>query len=210
MCNCIFMSDSAVIYCRISTAAQNVSSQLSAARKACSARGWAVEEEICDVGTGRSIERKGIWRLKRLLAGGSRLFVVWDLSRISRDSAFLSRLLAKMEEMGAEVFIASSGEFYSEMPEDRRSYAVGWAEGESSHIRQRMKRGYDEYMENGGKVGRKSGWRKEEGLIMRQNEDVAAFLASGMSVRKAMALSGKSSGLVMKIRKLLSEEGRLR
>lgn len=77
-------------------------------------------------------------------------------------------------------------------------------EMERTTIRQRIKSGYDVYRKNGGKVGRKEGYKKTDETIMSENKDVVKLLKQGYSVRKVMKLTDRSSGLVQKISKMIS------
>ena len=77
---------------------------------------------------------------------------------------------------------------------------------ERVQIRQRVKSGYDNFRTNGGKVGRKEGFRKSEEDLLSEHKDVVKLLKQGLSVRKVMKLTDKSSGTIQKISKLLKEE----
>jgi len=74
---------------------------------------------------------------------------------------------------------------------------------ERTTIQHRIKSGYENYRKNGGKVGRKEGFRKDADLLLNEHKDVVKLLKQGFSVRKVMKLTDKSSGTVQKIKKLL-------
>ena len=77
------------------------------------------------------------------------------------------------------------------------------SEMEKTTTRLRIKSGYDNYRKNGGKVGRKDGFRKDETKLLVEHKDVVKLLKQGLSVRKVMKLSGKSSGTVQKMKKAI-------
>jgi DNA invertase Pin-like site-specific DNA recombinase len=77
---------------------------------------------------------------------------------------------------------------------------------EKTTIRQRVKSGYDQFRKNGGKVGRKEGFRKDKDLLLQEHKDVVKLLKQDYSVRKVMKLTDKSSGTIMKIKKLMNEK----
>ena len=77
---------------------------------------------------------------------------------------------------------------------------------EKTTIRQRVKSGYDNFRKNGGKVGRKEGFRKDDETILNENKDVSKLLKQGYSVRKVMKLTDKSSGTIQKVKKLINEK----
>jgi DNA invertase Pin-like site-specific DNA recombinase len=74
---------------------------------------------------------------------------------------------------------------------------------ERTTIRQRIKSGYDNYRNSGGRVGRKEGFKKNEETLLNENRDVVKLLKQGFSIRKTMKLTDKSSGLVQKVKKLI-------
>ena len=80
------------------------------------------------------------------------------------------------------------------------------SEMEKTTIRQRVKSGYDQFRKNGGKVGRKEGFRKDKDLLLQEHKDVVKLLKQDYSVRKVMKLTDKSSGTIMKIKKLMNEK----
>jgi DNA invertase Pin-like site-specific DNA recombinase len=77
------------------------------------------------------------------------------------------------------------------------------SEMEKTTIRLRVKSGYENFRKNGGKVGRKEGFRKDKDLLLTEHKDVVKLLKQGYSVRKTMKLTDKSSGTVMKIKGLV-------
>ena len=75
---------------------------------------------------------------------------------------------------------------------------------ERTTIRQRVKSGYDSYRKNGGKVGRKEGYKKDNETLLAEHKDIVKLLKQNLSVRKIMKLTDKSSGTVQKVKGLLS------
>jgi len=64
---------------------------------------------------------------------------------------------------------------------------------EKDQIRLRIKSGYESYRKNGGKVGRKDGFRKDNEALLTEYKDVFKLLKQGYSIRKTMKLTKKSS-----------------
>jgi DNA invertase Pin-like site-specific DNA recombinase len=77
---------------------------------------------------------------------------------------------------------------------------------ERTQIRQRVKSGYEVFRSNGGRVGRKEGFKKSNDKVLDENKDVAKLLKQGYSVRNIIKLSGKSSGTIQKVSKLIKEK----
>ena len=80
------------------------------------------------------------------------------------------------------------------------------SECETKLFKSRMSSGYDYYIKNGGIVGRKKGYTKNEEQLFIDHDDIIQLIENGYSVRKIMKLTNKSSGTVMKMRKLLKEQ----
>lgn len=64
------------------------------------------------------------------------------------------------------------------------------------------KEGIRKYVENGGKLGRKVGSTINDEEIMLKHSDIINELNNGLSVRKIMKITEKSSGTVQKVKKL--------
>ena len=75
---------------------------------------------------------------------------------------------------------------------------------ERVQIRQRIKSGYDNYRKIGGKVGRKKGFKKSEDNLLEEHRDIIKYIRQGQSIRNTMKLTGKSSGTVQKIKRLMT------
>lgn len=75
------------------------------------------------------------------------------------------------------------------------------SEMERTQIRQRIKSGYDSYRKNGGKVGRKDGFRKDEEVLLSEYKDAVKLLKQGFFSQKSNELTDKSSGTVQKFKK---------
>ena len=77
---------------------------------------------------------------------------------------------------------------------------------ERNQIRSRIKSGYDNFRKNGGKVGRKEGYRKSDSQFLEENKDISKLLRQGFSIRKTMKLTDKSSGTVQKVKRLINSK----
>ena len=74
---------------------------------------------------------------------------------------------------------------------------------ERTQIRQRIKSGYEIFRTNGGKVGRKEGFKKSDEKVLEEHKDILKLLKQNYSVRNIMKITGKSNGTIQKISKLL-------
>ena len=78
------------------------------------------------------------------------------------------------------------------------------SEMERTTIRQRIKSGYEQYRNGGGKVGRKDGFKKDDTSLLTEYKDVVKLLKQDYSVRKIMKLTDRSSGTIMKVKRVLN------
>lgn len=96
----------AAIYCRVSTDQQerdgySLDAQEDACRKRCKAEGWRVAKVVREVGSAKDAKRP---KLQALLQQNSyHVFVVWDVSRLTRDVVDGLTIMAEMESRGVRV-----------------------------------------------------------------------------------------------------------
>lgn len=135
----------------------------------------------------------------------------WELSRIGRNTIEVLKTIKLLNDNCISLYIKN---YNIETLNDKCEVntlsqfmiqiLTSVSEMEKSTIRQRVKSGYDNFIKNGGKVGRKEGFKKDDELLLTEHKDVVKLLKQGFSVRKVMKLSDKSSGTVQKIKKLLA------
>ena len=77
------------------------------------------------------------------------------------------------------------------------------SEMEKSQIKSRILSGYNNFRKNGGKVGRKEGFRKSKEEILEEYKDVTKYLRKGRSIREIMKLTNRSNGTIMKVKKII-------
>lgn len=137
--------------------------------------------------------------------------LTWELSRLGRNTIEVLKTIQLLNENCICLYIKNhnietlneKGEI-NPMSQFLIQILTSISEMEKTQIRQRIKSGYDSYRKNGGKVGRKDGFRKDEEALLIEYKDVVKLLKQGYSVRKTMKLTDKSSGTVQKIKKLLN------
>lgn len=70
-------------------------------------------------------------------------------------------------------------------------------------IKERMASGYNNFRANGGKVGRKTGYRKSDEDFRTQYKDVFRLLGKGVSLRDISKATGVSVNTVKRCKSLL-------
>jgi DNA invertase Pin-like site-specific DNA recombinase len=137
--------------------------------------------------------------------------LTWELSRLGRNSLEVLKSIEILNDNKISLYIFNYK--IETLNEDGKTNPMtnfliqilnSVNEMEKSTIRLRMASGFNAYLRNGGIVGRKQGFRKTEEKILTENKDVAKLLKQGYSVRKVMKLTDRSSGLVMKIKKIIN------
>jgi DNA invertase Pin-like site-specific DNA recombinase len=136
----------------------------------------------------------------------------WELSRIGRNTIEVLKTIDLLNENCISLYIKNYNlETLNEKCEINPlsqfmiQILTSVSQMERSQIRQRIKSGYDSFRKNGGKVGRKNGFSKDKETLMNEHKDVVKYLRQGQSVRNTMKLTGKSSGTVQKIKKLVAK-----
>jgi DNA invertase Pin-like site-specific DNA recombinase len=136
----------------------------------------------------------------------------WELSRIGRNTIEVLKTIELLNQNCISLFIKNHNiETLNDkceinpMSNFMIQILTSISEMEKTTIRQRIKSGYDSYRNNGGKVGRKDGFKKSDNLILEQNKEAVKLLKQGYSVRKVMKLTDRSSGTIQKIKKIIEE-----
>lgn len=134
----------------------------------------------------------------------------WELSRIGRNTIEVLKTIQLLNENCISLYIKNHGiETLNDkceinpMSQFLIQILTSVSEMEKTQIRQRIKSGYESYRKNGGIVGRKIGFKKDNETLLTEHKDVVKLLKQGYSVRKTMKLTDKSSGTVQKIKKII-------
>lgn len=136
----------------------------------------------------------------------------WELSRLGRNTFEVLKTIQLLNENCISLYIKNHNiETLNDkceinpMSQFLIQILTSVSEMEKTQIRQRIKSGYESYRKNGGKVGRKEGFKKDTETLLAEHKDIVKLLKQGYSVRKTMKLTDKSSGTIQKIKKLISE-----
>jgi DNA invertase Pin-like site-specific DNA recombinase len=204
-----------IIYSRVSTNHQDYKRQTEELMDYSSKMGWIVlgtfEEKIS--GEKENQERPKLMEMISFVKNNKVDKVLcWELSRIGRNTIEVLKTIKLLTDNMISLYIKNYN--IETLVEGKvnplSSFMIqvltSVSEMERTTIRQRIKSGYDSYISNGGKVGRKVGFRKDNETIINENTDVIKLLRKGYSVRKIMVLTNRSSGTIMKIKKTLQDK----
>jgi DNA invertase Pin-like site-specific DNA recombinase len=202
-----------VIFSRVSTSGQDFQRQTTELSEYALKMGYSVlgvfEEKISG-GKKNEDRPKLVEMIDYVKSNQVDKVLVWELSRLGRNTIQVLQTIELFNSHCISLFIKNFNIETLDQnckPNLMSNFMIqiltSVSEMERSTIRQRMKSGYDNFRNNGGIVGRREGFRKDSSVLLSENKDVAKLLRQGLSVRKVMKLTDKSSGLVMKVKKVI-------
>ena len=206
--------DKVVIYCRISTSKQNLKSQRSNVLNFCTDKKWSVVSYFEDIDSGLKKSRTGFDNMLEYVRENKiNKIVVSELSRLSRDTFNCKELISEMYELGVSIYCVDI-EIETIINNKLNVNAIpilmseiDYANRELGKLKQRLSRGYENNLLNGGNVGRKKGSIESESMFLLKHEDIIHFLNSGYTCRLINVLTGKSTNTVLKVKNTLLKNG---
>ncbi|MEE1084476.1 MAG: recombinase family protein [Paludibacteraceae bacterium] len=136
-----------------------------------------------------------------------RFLLLSELSRLGRSTLQVLRSLEKLHEAKVSVFIQNLG--ICSLLDDGRVNPIAsilitvlaeMSNIERSNIQYRLNSGRAQYIANGGKLGRKVGYRKDSEQLRDEYKNAIALLRKGYSVRAVAKLEGVSPTTIQKIK----------
>ena len=145
------------------------------------------------------------------IKNGVKHIIALEISRISRKISSFALFLENCNDNNINIIIDNfklhtllpNGE-KNAMVQTMLSIASTFASMELSLIQERLNSGRAKYIRDGGTLGRKVGSTKDDAKLLSEHADIVKFLRQGQSVRNTMKLTGKSSGTVQKVKKLMA------
>lgn len=144
------------------------------------------------------------------LSHGVKHIIALEISRISRKISSFALFLEKCNANGINIIIDNyklhtlleNGEING-MVQTMLSIASTFASAELRLIKSRLDSGRNKYIKNGGTLGRAVGSVKPTDKLLNEHSDIVKYVRQNQSVRNIMKLTGKSSGTVQKVRKIV-------
>jgi len=205
-----------VIYSRVSTMSQDYKRQTEELKEYSQKMGHEVVktfEEKISGGKNNEDRPKLMEMINFIKSNQIDKVLCWELSRIGRNTIEVLKTIKLLNDNCISLFIKN---YNIETLNDKCEInplsqfmiqiLTSVSEMEKTTIRQRVKSGYDNFRRNGGKVGRKEGFRKDEETILDENKEVSKLLKQAYSVRKVMKLTDKNSGTIQKVKKLINDK----
>ena len=202
-----------VIFARVSTNIQDYDRQVNELSALAVRTEWAVEATFCEKVSGakKNTERKELSRMVEYVqAHNINKVAVTELSRLGRDTLQVLEVIEQFNKLGISLFIQNYGiETLTEsgevnpMSQFLVTILAEVARMERKQIRERVESGYKNYRANGGKVGRKEGYRKSESDMREQYAEEIRLLKKGISLRNIAKITHTSINTIRKCQTFL-------
>ena len=202
------------IYARVSTQGQDYQRQLRELREYASRMNYEVVREFSEKISGaKSVaERQALTELLDY-AAANRIdkVLVYECSRISRRAIDFLQVIEQLTQKKVSVYILQNG-LETLMADGSVNPIAQLVLGiigqfnsmERSLIRSRMSSGYQHFRSNGGKVGRKEGYKKSDEQMKEQYSKELSLLKKGLSLRNIQAITGTSVNTLRKLKLIIS------
>ena len=202
-----------VLYCRVSTQVQDYERQVSDLTQFAKKHQWEIAETFTEKisGAKKNDERK---ELTSLLLYARVHYInrvlVTELSRLGRDTLQVLAAIDMLNKAKVSLYIMNYN-IETLTPDGkvnpRSQFMITLlaevARMERRTIKERMASGYNNFRANGGKVGRKTGYRKSDEDFRTQYKDVFRLLGKGVSLRDISKATGVSVNTVKRCKNLL-------
>ena len=197
-----------VIFARVSTNIQDYDRQLNELTALAQRNAWSVEATFFEKVSGakKNADRKELSRMVDYVqAHNINKVAVTELSRLGRDTLQVLEVIELFNRLGISLYIQNynietlteSGEV-NPMSQFLVTILAEVARMERKQIRERVESGYKNYRANGGKVGRKMGYKKSDEAMREQYAEEIRLLRKGISLRNISKITGTSVNTVRK------------
>lgn len=199
-----------VIFGRVSTAAQDYQRQICELTTLAKSRNWTVEKVFTEKisGAKKNSERKELSNMMEYIDKNNiSKVLVTELSRLGRNTLQVLESIETLNDRGVSLYIQNYS--IETLNEDGSVNAMAQflitilaevARMERGTIRERMASGYKQHIKNGGSVGRKKGYRKNDDEMRAQYAEVIRLLKKGYSLVNIHRITNVSVNTIKKCR----------
>lgn len=202
-----------IIYARVSTSSQDYQRQLEELREYAARMQYEVVAEFAEKisGAKKVSEREQLSELLKFVHTNQvNKVLVYECSRLSRRAVDFLQVIEELTEMKISIYILQNS-LETLQPDGKANPIAQLVLGilaqfcsmERNLIRSRMESGYNHFRNNGGKVGRKLGYKKPDEVFLNENIEVVKLLRKGYSLRNISKITGKSVNTIRKTQKIL-------
>ena len=203
-----------VIFARVSSTngTQDYERQINDLRTLASGNNWVVDAIFAEKVSGakKNIERIELMNMISYINSHNiNKVLITELSRLGRDTLQVLQTIEILNQNRVSVFIQNynietltpEGEI-NPMSQFLITILAEVARMERKTIRERVASGYQNFLNNGGKVGRKMGYTKSDEAMREEYGEEIRLLKRGYSLRNTSKLTGTSINTLRKLTKL--------
>lgn len=197
-----------VIFARVSTSIQDYERQVNELTAVANSNNWNVAATFCEKVSGakKNAERKELSKMIDYVRNNNiNMVLVTELSRLGRDTLQVLEVIEQFNKLGISLFIQNyhietlnENGTINTMSQFLITILAEVARMERKTIRERVESGYKNYRANGGKVGRKEGYRKSDIDMKEQYAEEIRLLRKGISLRNISKITGTSINTIRK------------
>lgn len=197
-----------VIFARVSTSIQDYERQVNELTAVANRNNWNVAATFCEKVSGakKNAERKELSKMiDYVRTNNINMVLVTELSRLGRDTLQVLEVIEQFNKLGISLFIQNyhietlnDNGTINTMSQFLITILAEVARMERKTIRERVESGYKNYRANGGKVGRKEGYRKSDIDMKEQYAEEIRLLRKGISLRNISKITGTSINTIRK------------
>lgn len=201
-----------VLFARVSTNIQDYKRQINELTALAERNGWDIAASFAEKVSGakRNTERTELLRMVEYVeANHIDKVLVTELSRLGRDTLQVLEVIETLNSKGISLYIQNYS-IETLTPEGKVNAMSQFlitilaevARMERRTIRERVESGYNNFRANGGKVGRKQGYRKSDETMKGEYAEEIRLLKKGYSLRNVAKLTHTSINTLRKLSKL--------
>ena len=202
-----------VLFCRVSTLHQEYDRQVNELSALALAQGWNVEAIFAEKVSGakKNAERLELQKMVEYIeVNHIDKVLVTELSRLGRNTLQVLEVIELLNSKSISLYIQNYGietltkdGEVNPMSQFLVTILAEVARMERKTIRERVASGYTNFISNGGKVGRKVGYRKSEEQMRADYQKEIQLLKKGFSLRNVSAITSTSVNTLRKLKLFL-------
>ena len=202
-----------VIFARVSTNVQDYDRQVNELTVLAKSNGWSVEAVFAEKISGAKANTERAELLNMISYVESNHIdkvLVTELSRLGRDTLQVLEVIEMLNKKEISLYIQNyaietltKGGKVNAMSQFLITILAEVARMERKTIRERIESGYNNYRAKGGRVGRKTGYKKAEEAMKTQYVEEIKLLRKGYSLRNISKLTGTSINTIRKCKSLI-------
>jgi len=202
-----------VIFARVSTNGQEYERQVNELTALSHQNNWIIAATFCEKisGAKKNSERKELSRMIDYIQSNNiDMVIVTELSRLGRDTLQVLEVIETFNRLRISLYIQNY--HIQTLTEDGKVNAMSQflitilaevARMERKTIRERVESGYNNFRANGGKVGRKQGYKKSDTDMKEQYAEEIKLLRKGISLRNISKITGTSINTLRKCKAII-------